>query len=200
MSDNEDEDFKAEEQNILGVYEGDRSELGQRHGKGKNTFPNGDVYEGQYAFGERSGLGVYKWKIGAKYVGEYKNSLRDGVGTLFYPDGSKYKGPFQQGKRHGANGSYYYANGDVYTGDWRNDAKNGRGTYLYKCGSKKVGLWVDGALAGPGEIVHADHKISGHWTGNTLMKLPSKIVFANGHVQTIQEQSFFVAASKGIEA
>ncbi|KAJ3209520.1 hypothetical protein HDU67_006148 [Dinochytrium kinnereticum] len=191
MSD-EEEDFK-EELPTLGVYEGERNEVGQRHGKGKNTFPNGDVFEGMYAFGERNGNGVYKWKNGAKYVGEYKNSVRDGAGTLYYPDGSKYRGPFSQGKRHGSNGTYYYPNGDTYFGDWRQDLKNGKGTYLYKCG---IGLWVDGALVGPGEIVHADHKVVGHWSGNTQMNLPAKILFANGHIQTIQDPSFFVTPAK----
>jgi hypothetical protein len=36
--------------------------LKERHGKGKNLYPNGDVYEGQYAKGKRHGKGVYTWK------------------------------------------------------------------------------------------------------------------------------------------
>ncbi len=44
------------------VYEGERNAQKQRHGRGKNTFPNGDVYEGEYAKGKRCGKGTYTWK------------------------------------------------------------------------------------------------------------------------------------------
>jgi radial spoke head protein 1 len=53
----------------IGVYEGDRNGDKQRHGRGKNTFPNGDVYEGQYVNGRRYGEGTYIWKAGHKYTG-----------------------------------------------------------------------------------------------------------------------------------
>lgn len=36
-------------------YEGDRNEVGQRHGVGKAVFPNGDIYQGQYEHGKRHG-------------------------------------------------------------------------------------------------------------------------------------------------
>ena len=45
----------------LGSYEGDRNSEGQRHGKGKAVLPNGDKYEGGYAFGKRHGDGVYTY-------------------------------------------------------------------------------------------------------------------------------------------
>ena len=46
----------------IGVYEGDRNEEGERHGHGRATFPNGDVYEGEYSFGKRHGKGSYRYK------------------------------------------------------------------------------------------------------------------------------------------
>lgn len=36
-------------------YEGDRNEAGERHGVGKASLPNGDIYEGQYKHGNRHG-------------------------------------------------------------------------------------------------------------------------------------------------
>lgn len=119
----------------------------ERHGKGKNTFQNGDIYEGSYVSGQRNGSGVYKWKAtGARYIGEYSKNLKHGQGTMVYPDGSRYKGninqsierdreetlicfiigSFEENKRSGF-GSYTYANGDVYEGMWKNDLKNGDG-------------------------------------------------------------------------
>ena len=36
-------------------YEGERNELGERHGQGRAVLPNGDIYEGCYANGQRHG-------------------------------------------------------------------------------------------------------------------------------------------------
>jgi len=59
MSDSEEESVQ-DEGLYLGEYEGERNEDEQRHGKGKATLPNGDVYEGQYVNGKRHGEGTYK--------------------------------------------------------------------------------------------------------------------------------------------
>lgn len=59
MSDSEDESVE-DEGLYLGEYEGERNEDEERHGKGKATLPNGDVYEGQYVHGKRHGQGTYK--------------------------------------------------------------------------------------------------------------------------------------------
>ncbi|KAJ3368854.1 hypothetical protein HDU91_000235 [Kappamyces sp. JEL0680] len=121
MSDNGDGD-EREEGPSIGVYEGERNELKERHGKGKNTFPNGDVYEGQYVSGKRQGLGSYIWK----------------------------------------------------------------GTYSYSTGGKKKGIWVNGTLSGPGEIIHEDHKVSGHFLNNFEMKMPAQLSFPKvGYSKTI---------------
>ena len=47
----------------FGEYEGERNEAGERHGLGKATLPNGDVYEGNYSKGKREGEGTYKFKV-----------------------------------------------------------------------------------------------------------------------------------------
>ena len=42
-------------------YDGERNDLGERHGEGKAVLPNGDVYEGTYFHGKRHGkVGVLK--------------------------------------------------------------------------------------------------------------------------------------------
>ena len=48
-------------------YEGDRNELGERHGFGKATYDNGEYYEGEYKEGMRNGQGKYKFKS-ARYI------------------------------------------------------------------------------------------------------------------------------------
>jgi len=45
------------------VYEGEKKDgdATLQHGKGKATYPNGDVYEGEYQEGKRHGQGTYRW-------------------------------------------------------------------------------------------------------------------------------------------
>ena len=61
MSDSEAE-FEDGQEFYFGEYDGERNEAGERHGTGKATLSNGDVYEGQYEKGQRHGEGVYKFK------------------------------------------------------------------------------------------------------------------------------------------
>ncbi|KAI9222889.1 hypothetical protein BC828DRAFT_364761 [Blastocladiella britannica] len=148
----------------IGTYEGDRAATGERHGKGRNTFPNGDVYEGEYHAGLRHGTGSYTWKRPkARYVGSYAENLRHGQGAMVYPDGSRYKGQWVKGKREGT-GSYVYVNGDVYVGAWKEDLKDGEGIYVFaETGSKIKGHWQNNFLTGPAAIVHKDHIVKGNY-------------------------------------
>ena len=76
------------------IYEGERNSAGVRHGKGKNTYPGGDTYEGTYVDGKRHGKGLYQFKNGARYIGEFSDGMKHGNGKFYYPDGSKYIGAF----------------------------------------------------------------------------------------------------------
>ena len=57
---------------IGAVYEGELSIRGKADGRGKLSFANGDVYEGDYVRGRKEGRGTYKSIVGAVYKGEYK--------------------------------------------------------------------------------------------------------------------------------
>jgi radial spoke head protein 1 len=78
-----------------------------------------------------------------------------------------------------------YPNGDVYQGEWENDLKHGFGTYTYANGSKKKGTWNNGQLLGAGEIIHADHKLSGIFFNDSDMKMPVQISFACGYTKVV---------------
>ncbi|XP_031315997.1 radial spoke head 1 homolog isoform X1 [Camelus dromedarius] len=131
MSDLGSEELEEEGENDLGEYEGDRNEMGERHGHGKARLPNGDVYEGNYEHGKRHGQGTYKFKSGARYVGEYVKNKKHGQGTFIYPDGSKYEGEWANDLRHG-HGVYYYVNNDTYTGEWFAHQRNLEGLSLQR--------------------------------------------------------------------
>ncbi|XP_068192881.1 radial spoke head 1 homolog isoform X2 [Antennarius striatus] len=90
MSESGSEDVDNESSKI-GQYEGERNELGQRHGAGKAQLPNGDIYQGQYQYGARHGEGTYYFMNGARYIGDSRQNKKHGQGTFYYPDGSKYE-------------------------------------------------------------------------------------------------------------
>ncbi|KAJ3322018.1 hypothetical protein HDV06_003618 [Boothiomyces sp. JEL0866] len=207
MSDAGSEAGEKEEIPVVGIYEGERNGQKERHGKGKNTFPNGDTYEGSYANGKRNGQGVYKWKAGHRYKGQFLDNVRHGTGYFVYPDGSKYNGEFAEGKRNG-HGVYLYGNGDVYQGEWAADVKHGKGTlqtksgtYLYASGGKKSGVWVNGVLNGPGEIVHADHKIVGDFKNDYEMEMPVELIFPKtGYTKIVRDPNLLGLVPKSVTA
>ncbi|KAJ3338884.1 hypothetical protein HDU93_008937 [Gonapodya sp. JEL0774] len=170
------------------IYEGERDANGARHGKGKTTFPNGDVYTGEYVSGLKQGKGVYKWRNGAVYSGDYVANTRDGFGTFVYPDGSRYKGEFVRGRRQGK-GTFLYANSDSYTGDWAEDVKHGHGTYVYGTnGVKRVGLWEKGEFKGEGELVYQDHSLFGTFTSEKTLTGVAKLAYSKNHVIFVPAQ------------
>ncbi len=67
------------------------------NGHGKLTYPNGDVYEGNFVNGVFSGRGSFKSSMGWSYVGEFKKGQADGQGKLIAKDKKIYKGKFKQG-------------------------------------------------------------------------------------------------------
>ena len=88
--------------------------LGNRHGEGSATFPNGDTYKGSFADGARSGQGAYSYAAAppaeegeepkppvAEYDGKWKDGAKDGVGILTFTGGAKYHGMFKAGQYDG---------------------------------------------------------------------------------------------------
>ncbi|MEE4248246.1 MAG: hypothetical protein V2I33_22890, partial [Kangiellaceae bacterium] len=49
------------------VYFGELNEAGFRHGYGRMTFGNEDLYDGSWEEGKMSGQGVYTWSNGGRY-------------------------------------------------------------------------------------------------------------------------------------
>ena len=92
--------------------------------KRKETYSNGEWYEGEFLNGQRHGEGVYH-----------------------YPSGAYYEGQFVNGKRQG-NGTFYYANKDRYTGGFYDDFCDGRGIYYFSDGEIKTGRWEKGVFKG----------------------------------------------------
>ena len=73
---------------------------GRKHGRGVETWPNGDRYEGDFVEGRKEGKGKYTWGTGPAegeiYEGEYLNDMRHGAGSYRWPSGDAYTGPWEK--------------------------------------------------------------------------------------------------------
>jgi hypothetical protein len=118
-----------------------------RHGKGKMTYPDGNVYEGSFVMGKKQGPdGSVTFAVsGDKYVGEWKNDLPNGNGTYYFTTKQRYEGNFVNGNFEGS-GTMYYPDGAMFTGHWSKNKKNGPGVYRDAHGVEKNNLWAMGQL------------------------------------------------------
>jgi hypothetical protein len=61
---------------------------------------------------------------------------------------------------------------------------------------KKIGNWIEGVLAGEGEIVHADHKLTAVFAGNDRVEVPAKVTFTStGYSTVIKDASLIDQAA-----
>ena len=65
------------------------------------TYPDLEIYEGDFVDGIWEGNGTYRYLSGEVYSGQWKKNLKHGLGTLTYPKIGEYKGFFENGWRHG---------------------------------------------------------------------------------------------------
>ena len=81
-----------------GKYEG--SIMGGKfHGKGRLTYTDGAVYEGDFIDGKRTGKGVFIWaEDGQRYEGEFVDGKRHGYGVMKFSDGRVHQGRFDNNR------------------------------------------------------------------------------------------------------
>ena len=71
----------------IGTYTGTfKNDL--KHGKGKYTWNDGNVYEGDWINGERTGKGKYTWRNGDIFVGDFNKGLK-GKGRMYFKSSGK---------------------------------------------------------------------------------------------------------------
>jgi hypothetical protein len=76
-----------------GIYFG-QFKYGYKHGKGKQMFLNGSMYEGTWKNDMANGYGRLIHESGDVYVGKWQNDRAHGLGKYIHPDGSMYHGPW----------------------------------------------------------------------------------------------------------
>jgi hypothetical protein len=106
--------------------------------KGKCTYANGDVYDGEWRGGRRHGNGMYTYRSGNVYFGAWEDDHRNGYGVCKYANGDTYEGEWQKDMKNGA-GRYTFKQGHVYEGFWKDGIRDGWGCVQGACGYLLVG-------------------------------------------------------------
>lgn len=128
------------------------------HGKGRLTYPNDDIYDGDWKDGEMNGHGIMIYSNGSYYKGQWKDSKYHYKGTLLYPNCSfknikEYVGEFKEGKING-HGIMTYSNKGKFEGEFKDsDPYNGHGMVILRNGNIYQGEWKDGKANGHGLLI-----------------------------------------------
>jgi len=157
------------------TYTGD-TEAGLPHGQGRQDYPGGAFYEGEFCQGELSGYGTWQHPNGTCYEGFWQNSLYHGYGTLTIPGHYTYEGSWKNGHKE-SYGIQAWEDGRRYEGQWLNNRQHGRGTLYHPDGSRYEGQWIEGRRHGPGTMYHADGEIqTGMWNKGKFIYIPVEAV------------------------
>ena len=144
----------------------------------------GHKFEGEFANGLRTGYGKMTYPNGDVFIGDFDEDSAY-FGTFYFKspkfEGDVYEGEFQDGTFNGK-GVYKYlsknhtVSGDVYKGEFKDGKRHGMGVYHYVDGATEEGFWTNGWITGDGKLTfpngdsfvgNLDHGVphkSGHYT------------------------------------
>ncbi len=114
------------------------------------SYPDGEIYEGQFYNGMRHGLGTCIYANGDMYEGEWSEGQCHGEGLLTNEKGKLIcQGKFLEGRLNG-HATFRHEDGSQYTGEWKESRRHGRGVFVDQHGNKYDGEWRDNVRQGPG--------------------------------------------------
>ena len=99
------------------TYEGQTNADGKRHGVGLCIYPEGTVYEGEWANDKQHGHGLCAFPSGNVYVGQWKDGVIEGRGIMLYQDSDIFEGMWVRGVCDGE--GTFYSGTSVTCGVWR---------------------------------------------------------------------------------
>lgn len=143
------------------TYDGDVDDENKRQGRGKYTFADGRIYEGEWKDGKPNGIGKFTWPDGQFYEGDYIDNKKHGKGKMTWPDGRFYEGDWKDDYINGK-GTMTWHNGQIYEGEWKDDNMNGKGKLVESDGGIYEGNFVNGKMKGTGtyKSVNPDRTIT----------------------------------------
>ena len=143
--------------------------LGQKHGQGTMTYPDGGEYAGEWDYGKRQGQGTMTYPDGAQYVGEWYSDDKYGQGTFTWTNGEIQEGIWSAGDLE--EGTKIATNGIKIVGQFQDGLAYGQGTMTYPDGTKYVGEFYEGLRNGQGTYTHTDGKVDkGIWENDKLIE------------------------------
>lgn len=141
-------------------------------GRGRMTWKDGAIYEGEFANDCRNGHGTFRAGgalAGMVYEGQFLNDKMHGTGSCVFADGRKYEGEWVEGHIEGR-GVMTWKNGSTYDGEYVKDTKHGQGIFTWPDGRKHDGEWRDGKQEGIGVATDINgNEKSGKWKQGRLL-------------------------------
>jgi hypothetical protein len=134
---------------------------GKAHGRGKQEWPSGNIYEGNFSNGMKEGTGVCRLANGNIYEGNWRNGNKDGTGVLRSAEGVIYDGGYKNGLREGRGVLTYAVDGkqpdelggcsfnakDKFDGVFKENKRHGACTYTFFNGETFNCTFVEGRCA-----------------------------------------------------
>jgi len=126
---------------VKATYTGDYWN-GKKQGVGKMTFPNGDIFHGQWKDNQMNGEGTYIYKAtGDIFTGTFVDGVKVGSGAYqFGADSSVMKGNWVEGSI--TEGTWEFKDGSVYKGVFKNGKPYQNGTFTLPNGTTQKGEYV----------------------------------------------------------
>lgn len=136
-----------------GYWKNDRA-----NGKGRLIHADGDVYEGEWKDDKASGIGKYVHIDASSYNGQWLEDKQHGHGVEIWPDGARYEGEYQSGRKHGK-GHFVWADKSSYVGEFKDNNIHGYGVYKWGDGRKYEGNWKENKMDGKGTFTWNDNRV-----------------------------------------
>lgn len=136
-----------EQMGSAGVYSGQVDARSKFHGLGVLRSPE-CVSEGRWREGLLSGRGKQSWPDGRRYIGEFADGCFSGRGRMEWPHAQGfmvYTGEYRDDKKHGE-GLFSWPSGKSYQGQWVQGRRGGYGVDISPTGVRTSGVWKDNQL------------------------------------------------------